>query len=98
MRYDYVLYEDGIYQGAFPIDYIDERLEIYRKYAEFLSHSIEKDEVVLYGAFLYDELSSGLLYADLMSLRIPYVRFKSLNDQLSQNCRLFFYKSRRDDL
>ena len=98
MRCDHLLFENGLFQGAFSIGYIEERMEVYRQYAESRAYIIDFDEVVMYAAVMYDSASSGILYADLMSLRIPYERLKSLNSRLSSNCRLFFYKSRREDL
>ena len=98
MRCDHALYENGIFQGMFYIDYIEERMEEYRQSAEKLAYRIESDEIVLYAAVMYDEASSRIIYADLMTLRISCERLKYLNSRLSHNCRLFFCKRRREDL
>lgn len=98
MRCDYVLYENCIFQGMFCIDYIEERMEEYRQSAKRLTYRIESDEIVLYAAVMYDEASSRIICADLMTLRISYERLKYINSRLSHNCRLFFCKRRREDL
>lgn len=98
MNYDSDLYIRSEFQGFFPIDVIEAHFTEYRSAAEELSLKLDWDEVLLYAVYQYDPKGNALVSADFMLLRIPYERYAELAEKLSPTCRLFFLRSRQEEL
>lgn len=98
MDYDADLYIHSVFQGFFPLDVIEAHFDEYRSAAEELSHELDWDEVLLYAVYQYEPDGNALLSADFMLLRMPYQKYSELAEKISSTCRLFFFRSRQEEL
>ncbi len=94
MAKDIDLYMNTKYCGFYPLGTIEEYFDEYSRKADEMARFIDWDEIILYAILAYDHYTGGILSADFMLLRMPFKRYAELGRIVSEDCRMFYKKSR----
>ena len=96
MDTDIYLYENAKYIGFATIDTFEEYFRNYYQDALKAAENESWDMVILYAIIEYDVPSNTIYSADFMKLVMPNYRYVELVSKLSDECRLFFLRGRRE--
>jgi len=89
---DIDLYVDRVYYGFYPITAIEERFAEQRRLAEELAEDIDRNDVIVYAIFNYEEDSERIVSLELMTERVSYDDYVRSYQSFSGYCRAFFVR------
>ena len=97
MDIDIDLYIDSVYNGFFPIEDIEERIEEFRELAEEAAKDANDDEIIVYAVFKYEQDSEKIVYANLMTEKLTYQEYVEICQSDDEYKRYFFIKKNREN-